>query len=136
MAIPILLHLKIFLCMELCVLWAELTSYLLFLPVPALVAQLIPNGSPMAGQSFFLTCSVTGADSLFPTISYLFTQDNPEQIGIVRNRGNQNTSTLTFAPLVLSDSGQYSCDATVTSPYLSSPQNVSSGSVSLSIQSE
>ena len=102
-------------------------------PVSTLMAELTLDGSPVAGQNFSLTCSVTGTDSLSPTISYQFTQDNPGQTTV---RGTQTTPTLTFDPLVLSDRGQYSCEVNVTSPYLTSPQVVSSESVSLSVQSE
>ena len=102
--------------------------------VPALMAILTLAPSPMAGQSYTLTCVVTGGEALTPTISYQFTQDNPGQ---TRIRATQADPTLTFETLVLSDSGQYSCQATVTSPYLNTPQVVEdSGSRSLSIQSE
>ncbi len=97
------------------------------------MATLTLAPSPMAGQSYSLTCTLTGGDSLSPTISYQFTQDNPGQSRI---RATQANPTLTFETLVLSDSGQYSCQATITSPHLNSPQVVGSGSQSLSIQSE
>ncbi len=102
--------------------------------VPALMATLTRAPSPMAGQSYSLTCTLTGGEALTPTITYQFTQDNPGQTGVVG--GVLTTPTLTFNPLILSNSGRYSCQATVTSPHLNTPQEVDSGSQSLSIQSE
>ena len=101
--------------------------------VPTLMATLTLAPSPMAGQSYSLACTLTGGDSLNPTITYQFTQDNPGQ---TRIRATQANPILTFETLVLSDSGQYSCQATVTSPHLNTPQEVDSGSQSLTIQSE
>ena len=105
-------------------------------PVPNLdlMAELTPSGTPVARERFTLTCSVTGADSLSPTYSYQFIQNNPGQTGVIRS--TQPTPTLFFNNLFLEDSGQSSCDVTVTLPYLSSPHNVSSGLVNVSIQSE
>ena len=58
----------------------------------------------MAGQSFSLTCSVTGADSLAPTISYQW----------FRGQSLVTSSLiLSFDSLFLSDVGQYRCVATV-----------------------
>ncbi|XP_064386142.1 mucin-2-like isoform X2 [Halichondria panicea] len=99
--------------------------------VPTLMATLTLAPSPMAGQSYSLACTLTGGDSLNPTITYQFTQDNPGQ---TRIRATQANPILTFETLVLSDSGQYSCQATVTSPHLNTPQEVDSGSQSLTIQ--
>ncbi|XP_064386134.1 mucin-2-like isoform X4 [Halichondria panicea] len=99
--------------------------------VPTLMATLTLAPSPMAGQSYSLACTLTRGDSLNPTITYQFTQDNPGQ---TRIRATQANPILTFETLVLSDSGQYSCQATVTSPHLNTPQEVDSGSQSLTIQ--
>ncbi len=102
--------------------------------VPTLMATLTLAPSPMAGQSYSLTCTLTGGDSLSPTISYQFTQDNPGHTGVVG--GVSTTPTLTFSPLMLSNGGQYSCQATITSPHLNSPQVVDSGTQDLMVQSE
>ncbi len=92
------------------------------------------TGTPTAGQSYSLTCTLTGGDSLNATISYQFTQDNPGQTVVVG--GVLTTPTLTFNPLTLSNSGQYRCQATITFPHLNSPQVVDSGTQDLMVQSE
>ena len=120
-------------CVLVCVTYITY-SCSLFPPVPTLMARLTLDGSPVAGQSFSLTCSVTGADSLSPTISYQFTQDNTG--GQIEVRATQTTPILTFNPLVLSDSGQYRCEVNVTPPYLNNSQVVSSAPVNLTVQSE
>ncbi len=68
-----------------------------------------PSGSPMAGQSFTLTCSLTGGDSLSPTVSYQW------------RRGESlltNSPILHFDSLYLSDVGQYSCVVILSSSLL------------------
>ena len=102
--------------------------------VPTLMAILTLAPSPMAGQSYSLTCALTGGESLTPSITYQFTQDNSGQAGVVG--GVLTTPTLTFNPLMLSNSGQYSCQATITSPHLNTPQVVNSGSQGLMVQGE
>ena len=63
----------------------------------------------MAGQSFTLTCSLTGGDTLSPTVSYQW------------RRGESllnNSPTLHFDFLYLSNAGQYSCVVTLSSSQL------------------
>ena len=106
----------------------------LYCTLTSVVITLTLAPSPMAGQRYTLTCAVTGGDSLTPTITYQFTQDNPGQTGVVG--GVLTTPTLTFNPLMLSNSGQYSCRATITSPHLNTPQVLGSGSQDLMVQGE
>ncbi len=74
---------------------------------PIITATVTSSGPPMAGQSYSLTCTVTGADSLSPIITYVWTR------GVAGS-----DSMLTFNPLTLSSSGQYVCTVTVTSDLL------------------
>ena len=74
------------------------------------------NGSPVLGQNgYMLTCSVSGAQNLSSTITYQWTRDNDTQtqLGI-------NSNTLSLSPLRLSDVGRYTCEVTVSSPFLNS----------------
>ena len=64
----------------------------------------------MLGQSYSRTCGVTGTENLDSSITYQWTNSNGDQIGIDR--------VLSFSPLRLSDAGQYTCQVTVSSPYL------------------
>ena len=80
------------------------------------VEVVLPSDPPAAGQSYSLMCTVTGADSLNPTINYMYqwfkTTPSRTQVGT-------NSPTLTFDPLFLSDTGQYNCEVTVSSSFLS-----------------
>ena len=70
----------------------------------------------MLGQTgYTLTCAVTGAENLSPTITYQWTKDN----GATQTQVGTNSNTLSFSPLSLSDAGRYTCTVTVSSPYLS-----------------
>ena len=78
------------------------------------VEVISPSDPPAAGERYSLMCTVTGVDSLNPTINYQWfkTTTNRTQVGT-------NSPILTFDPLVLSDAGQYSCEVTVSSSLLS-----------------
>ena len=71
----------------------------------------------MVGQTGnTLTCNVSGADSLKPTITYQWTRNNsntPTQVG--------NSRILTLSPLRLSNAGDYNCNVTISSNLLISP---------------
>ncbi len=64
----------------------------------------------MADQSYTLTCTVTGAEALTPTIMHEWTRGGTLVAG--------SDIALTFNPLTLSSSGQYVCTVTVTSDLL------------------
>ena len=80
--------------------------------ISEITAGVVPPSDPPAfGQSYTLRCTVTGADSLNPTINWFRTTPNRTQVGT-------NSPTFTFEPLVLSDAGQYSCEVTVSSTFV------------------
>ena len=73
-----------------------------------LSAVVTPSGSPMAGQSFSLTCYAAEAGTLTP-IAYEW------------RRGQSlvaSSSVLRFESLFLSDAGEYKCEVTVRSDRL------------------
>ena len=85
-----------------------------FFPAPAISVQITTSGTPVLGQSgYSLTCGVTGTGNLSPSITYQWTKIDGTQT-------TQVEAVLSFSPLRLSDAGQYTCQATVTSPYLNS----------------
>ncbi|XP_064386182.1 sushi, von Willebrand factor type A, EGF and pentraxin domain-containing protein 1-like isoform X2 [Halichondria panicea] len=81
-----------------------------------LLAVISPSGGPMAGQSFSLTCSLSGGASLQPTLSYQWTREGGPLM--------TNTATLNFDTLYLSDAGQYSCQVILTSSQLEGEHTV------------
>ena len=92
--------------------------------------QIMITGSdkaePIAGQSYNLTCSVLGAENLDSSINYQWIKND-----IIR----QNSSTLSFSPLRLSDAGVYTCRVTVSSDYLDNDLTANS-SILLNISSK
>jgi len=75
-----------------------------------------PAGTAVVGQlGYSLICSVSGADSLSPTSTtyrWYNESSNPRsQVG--------TTSTYTFTRLRPYHAGQYTCEVTIASPYLS-----------------
>ncbi len=79
----------------------------------------------MAGESYTLTCTVTGAESLNPTITYEWTRGGTS-VG--------SDSILIFNPLTLSSSGQYVCTVTVTSDLLTTTLTDSSDTFEVTIK--
>ena len=70
-------------------------------------------GTAMLGQNYSLICSVSGADSLSPTITYHWYNENTNprsQVG--------TTSTYTFPHLRLYHAGRYTCEVMITSLYI------------------
>ena len=69
----------------------------------------------MLGQNgYSLTCVVSGAGNLNASITYQWTKNNGTQTQVQVGMGND----FSFSPLRLSDAGQYTCQATVSSLYL------------------
>ena len=69
----------------------------------------------MGQNGYSLTCSVNGAENLNSSMSYQWTKDNGTQI---RTQVGADPKLLSFSPLRLSDAGQYTCEAIISSPYL------------------
>jgi len=85
-----------------------------FFTAPSVSVVITPAGTAVVGQlGYSLICSVSGADSLSPTITYRWYNEssNPRsQIG--------TTSTYSFTRLQPYHAGQYTCEVTIASPYL------------------
>ena len=88
----------------------------------------------MVGQTGnTLTCNVSGADNLNPTITYQWTRND----GSTQTPVGTNSNTLTLSPLRLSDAGDYNCSVTVSSNFLNNNIITSSNNTeSVMIQSE
>ena len=82
-----------------------------FCPVDIFIQIIASPGTPMLGQSYSLICNVTGAENLDSSITYQWTQTQ------VPN--GADTKILSFSTLRFSDAGEYACQVTVGSPYLS-----------------
>ena len=72
------------------------------------------DGTPTAGQSYTLTCSVSGAS----VTTYQWRKDGSVLQG-------ETTEMLSFSPLRLSDAGQYTCEVTVNSMTLTDDVDIS-----------
>ena len=91
-----------------------------FFPAPTISAQITTSnsGTPMLGQNgYSLICNVSGAENLSPSITYQWTKNNGTQTQTIQV-GGTDFRFLSFSPLRLSDAGQYTCQATISSPYL------------------
>ena len=95
---------------------------------PPVSVQVSDGATPTAGQSYQLTCTVSGAENLDPIITYRWTRNSGSgqtQVGTTR--------ILRFAPLQLSNAGGYVCEVIISSNYLTgdiveknvNPQNIS-----------
>ena len=72
----------------------------------------------MLGQNgYSLTCGVNGAGNLSPTITYQWIKNNGTLTQIELG-SDPKLLSLDSSPLRLSDAGRYTCQVTVTSPYL------------------
>ena len=93
--------------------------------------EITTNGTKVLEESgYSLRCdvTVTGADARDPSIAYQWTKDNGTQAQVGGGR------VLSFSPLRLSDTGQYTCRATVT---VSSPCTITGmGTQDVTLQSE
>ena len=95
------------------------------------VEVILPGDPPAAGQSYSLMCTVTGEDSLNSTINYQWFKTTPS-----RTQVETNSPTLTFDPLVLSDTGQYNCEVTVSSNQLSQDVLITSSNYEIMFSSK
>ena len=81
---------------------------------PELLAVIAASGPPFEGSNYTLTCQVSG-DELLATINRSFMWN---VFGDMVNMLQGPAHILTFNPLTRSDTGEYRCTATITSPYL------------------
>ena len=98
-------------------------------PEPVITA-IVSGGTPTVGERYSLTCTVTGADRLNPTITYRWF-NGTTLVSVV-----QQSETLSFSSLSLSDAGEYRCDVTVSSTLLSQPITNMSNTQDLTLQSK
>ena len=92
-------------------------------PVPTPTVTLsVPSGPLYEGTSLTLTCNITlpdTVDSENVTVDLQWTPvDSSDRVMIsaMSRMRSPFISTLTLSPLIMSDSGQYSCKAAATSP--------------------
>ena len=97
-------------------------------PAPVITA-VVSGGTPTVGDSYSLTCTVTGADRLNPTRTYQWFKDNTVVSG-------ETQSTLSFSSLSLSDAEQYRCRVIVSSNLLSQSITKMSNTQDLTLQSK
>ncbi len=92
-------------------------------PALPLSVAITPTGNSIEGQSYSLTCTIMGAESLPPsTVEYMYRWN--------RNGDSSTLSsspTLNFTPLTQSDEGTYTCTVTITSPLLNNTHTAMSG---------
>lgn len=69
----------------------------------------------VAQKGYSLVCSVNGAENLNPSISYQWTKNNGTQI---RMQTGNDPQVLSFSFFRLSDVGEYTCLATISSSYV------------------
>ena len=83
--------------------------------VPPITIQVRDNGTtPIAGQSYTLTCDLGSTVTTYPhTLSYQWLKDNGTQTQV-----GTGHSSISFHTLTLSDSGNYTCVVTVSSTSL------------------
>ena len=77
-----------------------------------------PTGFLTAGQSYTLTCTanVTGEETLFTTITWIHPNGSVTP-------GTGSSLDLSLSQLQVSDAGQYTCNVSVSSPFLNRAQN-------------
>ena len=80
---------------------------------PDIVVQITTSGPPVLGQNnYTLTCNIMVADRLCPyRTTYQWTKND----SITEVEVDNESNTLSFSPLRLSDVGKYTCQATVRS---------------------
>ena len=82
---------------------------------PNIVINILPSGTSTVQHMYSLNCSVFGHEKLVdPTISYQWIKINNTETQV----GN-NSNTLVFSSLELSDAAEYICRANIDSSYLS-----------------
>ena len=100
--------------------------------VPNITVEVTTNKTPVLGQDgYSLTCEVTGAENLNPSITYQWTKIEDTDHEIQFDIGN-NSNILFFDSLSYLDAGVYICQVDVNSDFLN--ENISfNSSLSISI---
>ena len=102
------------------------------LAAPSVSVQISDGGAaPTAGENYQLTCSVSGANNLNPTITYQWTRNS----GSGQTPVGTNLNVLSFTPLRLSDAASYGCEVRISSSYLAS-EIIAMNSFNIRIQCE
>ena len=78
--------------------------------IEVVILRVIP---PVLGETFHLTCNVTGANNLKTITTYHWTKDNGTRT-LLKN----NAMIYNFSTFRLSDAGNYTCEVNVNSTYL------------------
>ena len=86
--------------------------YTLLYSVSEISVVITYSGVPTVGQSYSLTCSVSGADYLNPNIVYQWFETGDPGVVLARS------ANLQLPPLQLTEDSHYTCQATISSPYL------------------
>ena len=81
------------------------------------------------GDNFTLVCDVTGAENLNPITTYQWMKNSGTEITV-----GDNTNTLSFSVLTLSDASNYTCVISVNSSYLTEPITRTSNTFHLSLE--
>lgn len=89
----------------------------------------VSGGMAIIGESYSMTCLVSGAELFHPTITYQWMQD-----GAVVNKSS--SSSLSFLSLNMSHVGQYSCHISLSSPLLQNHIIATSNSYTFTPQSK
>jgi len=91
------------------------SSATLAVAAPSVSVEITSADVAVLRQSYTLSCSVSGEDSLDPTsTTYRWYRESPMSIVAT-------TSTYTINNVELSNAGQYTCEVVITSPYLNAP---------------
>ena len=86
--------------------------------VPPLTLVITPNGSLIEGETYSLTCDLTGDESL--DVADVDNRFRWDRLTPTFQNGVLRAATLSFSSLNVADAGDYRCINTITSPYLTS----------------
>ena len=105
----------------------------MFSVVPNVTVQ-IDNGGlvPVAGQQYFITCNISGVKVLDPSITYRWIKNN----GSTHMQTGNDSKSLFFSILKLSDAGEYSCQINIHSLYIGEDIFMVTSSLSIVMRSK
>ena len=99
--------------------------------VPTVYATLSGSGgTPVVGQPYTLSCSVSGDEKLESSVTYQWMRYND----VIETQLVANSENFSLFSLYLSDSGNYSCSIVVRSSYLDNSITANSNLVSIILQ--